>query len=100
MKAHAKGTRVREGKYANYFEVGCNPCEFYVDFGQYDPQSQRVRMHTRIVTSPTYAKMMGRTLTSSLESFEREYGPIPDNSDEFDAMEIVRESLNRAERKS
>jgi Protein of unknown function (DUF3467) len=100
MKAHAKGTRVREGKYANYIEVGHNPFEFYVDFGQYDPQSQKVQMHTRIVTSPAYAKMMGITLSSSVESFEREHGTIPANSEEIDAMEIVRESLNRTESKS
>jgi hypothetical protein len=97
MKAHAKGTRVREGKYANYFEVGHNPFEFYVDFGQYDPRSEKVQMHTRIVTSPVYAKMMGETLASSVDSFEREHGPIPANSEEVDAMEMVRESLKRTE---
>jgi hypothetical protein len=100
MKAHFKGTRVREGKYANYFEIGHNPFEFYVDFGQYDPQSQKVQMHTRIVTSPAYAKIMGRTLLSSVESFEREHGTIQANSEEIDAMDIVRESLNRTESKS
>ncbi len=99
MKTHAKGTRVREGKYANYFEVGYNPFEFYVDFGQYDPQSEKVQMHTRIVTSPAYAKMMGETLSSSVESFECEHGTIPANSDEIDAMEMVRESLKRTESK-
>jgi hypothetical protein len=99
MKAHAKGARVREGKYANYFEVGHNPFEFYVDFGQYDPQSETVQMHTRIVTSPAYAKMMGETLSASVESFECEHGPIPANSDDIDAMEMVRESLKRTENK-
>jgi hypothetical protein len=96
MKAH-KRTRVREGKYANYFEVGHNAFEFYIDFGQYDPKSEKVEMHTRIVTSPAYAKMMGETLSSSVESFEREHGPIPTNSDEVDAMEMVRQSLKRTE---
>jgi hypothetical protein len=100
MKAHTKGTRAREGKYANYFEIGHNPFEFYVDFGQYDPQSEKVQMHTRIVTSPAYAKMMGETLSSSVENFEREHGPIPANSDALDAldaMDMVRESLKRTE---
>lgn len=99
MTARAKATRVRTGKYANYFEVGHNPYEFYVDFGQYDPQSQNVQMHTRIVTSPAYAKMMGETLTASVERFQREHGPIPSNSDEMDAMEMVRDSLKRTESK-
>ena len=98
MKAHTKGTRAREGKYANYFEIGCNAFEFYVDFGQYDPQFESVQMHTRIVTSPAYAKMMGKTLSSSVENYERDYGPITANSDAVDAMEMVRESLKRTER--
>src|SRR5262249_30777384 len=100
MKAHTKGVRAREGKYANYFEVGHNPFEFFVDFGQYDPQSEKVQMHTHIVTSPAYAKMMGETLSSSVESFEREHGPIPVSSDAIDAMEIVRDSLKKTEIKS
>jgi Protein of unknown function (DUF3467) len=98
MKANTvKGREAREGKYANYFEIGHNPFEFYVDFGQYDPQSERVKMHTRIVTNPAYAKMMGQTMVSSVESYEREHGPIPVNSDAVDAMEMVRESLKRTE---
>jgi hypothetical protein len=97
MKSHAKGTRLREGKYANYFEVGYNPFEFYIDFGQYDPQSEKVQMHTRIVTNPACAKMMGETLSSSVESYEREHGAIPASSDAVDAMEMVRESLKRTE---
>ena len=97
MKAHAKPTRVREGKYANYFEVGHNPFEFYLDFGQFDPQSEKVQMMARILTSPACAKMLGKTLSSSVESFEQEHGPIPADSGEVDAMEMVRESLKRTE---
>ena len=93
MSAQAKGKRAREGRYANYFEVGHNAFEFYVDFGQYDPQSEKVQMHTRIVTSPVYGKLLGETLASSVQSFEREHGPIPLNTEELDAMEMVRESL-------
>lgn len=100
MKAHTKGMRTREGKYANYFEIGHNAFEFYVDFGQYDPQSESVQMHTRIVTNPAYAKMMGETLSSSVESYQREHGPIPVNSDAVDVMEMVRESLKRTEKQS
>lgn len=97
MKPHVKPTRVREGKYANYFEVGHNPFEFYIDFGQYDPQSEQVQMQTRIVTSPAYAKMLVETLSASVQSFEREHGPIPANTDDVDAMEVVRESLKKME---
>lgn len=101
MKARApKGTRAHDRRYANYFEVGHNPYEFYVDFGQYDPNQEKVQMHTHIVTSPAYAKMMGETLSSSVKKFEREHGTIPANADEMDAMEMVRDSLKRTETKS
>lgn len=99
MKTQSGSRKLREGKYANYFEVGHNEFEFYVDFGQYDPQSEKVQMHTRIVTGPAYAKMMGDTLTSSVKSFEREHGAIGAGADELDPMEIVRESLKRTEKK-
>jgi hypothetical protein len=99
MKSHDKGMQVPDRKYVNYFEVGHNPFEFYVDFGQYDPNSEKVQMHTRIVTSPAYAKMMGKTLSSSVGNFEREHGTIPANANEIDAMEMVRESLRRTETK-
>lgn len=97
MKAHTRGSRAREGKYANYFEIGCNPFEFYLDFGQYDPESEKVQMLTRIVTSPAYAKMMNETLSSSVANYEREHGPIPANPEATDVMEMVRESLKRTE---
>jgi hypothetical protein len=54
-------------------------------------------MHTRIVMSPAYAKMMGQTMSSSVESYEREHGSIPASCDAVDAMELVRESLKRTE---
>ncbi len=100
MKAQLKATRLCEGKYANYIEVGYNEFEFYFDLGQYDPKSKQGQTHTRVVTSPACAKMMGETLSSSVENFEREYGAIPASSDVNDAMEMVRESLKRTEIKS
>ena len=97
MKDRSKSNRVREGKYANYFEVGHNRFEFYVDFGQYDPNTEQVQMHTRILTSPAHAKMLGETLSGSVESFEAENGLIPSHGEETDPMEMVRQSLQEQE---
>lgn len=99
MKREGKAKKIREGKYANYVEVGHNQYEFYVVFGQFDPESEKVQMHTRIVTGPAFAKMMGQRLNSSVETFEREHGPISADTDGLDAMEMVRESLKRTGRK-
>ena len=100
MKRQTKPARIREGKYANYFEVGHNPFEFYFDFGQYDPPSENVQILTRILTSPPCAKMLLETLSSSIQNFEREHGSIATGADDLDAMEFVRRSLKRMEMKS
>jgi hypothetical protein len=64
------------GRYANYFEVGHNAFEVLLDFGQYYAESDQARIHTRIVTGPTYAKALLRTLEQSLQRYERTFGAI------------------------
>lgn len=64
------------GRYANYFAVGHNEWEFLLDFGQFYPGSDGARVHTRIITGPTYAKALLRTLLDSLETYERTFGAI------------------------
>jgi hypothetical protein len=64
------------GSYANYFKVGHNAFEVLLDFGQCYPESDRARIHTRIVTSPTYAKALLRTLEESLQRYEQTFGVI------------------------
>ena len=51
-----------EGKYVNYFEVGHNAFEFVLDFGQSYAGNQEPQLHTRIITSPAYAKSFLETL--------------------------------------
>jgi hypothetical protein len=67
----------REGKYTNYFKIGFNSFEFVLDFGQaYDDSLPELR-HTRIVTSPVYAKALSQLLADSLAAYEQAHGPIP-----------------------
>ncbi len=65
-----------EGKYANYFQVGQNAFEFLVDFGQFYSDGRREHFHTRIVTSPLYAKELLRVLHEAIEQHEKSFGPI------------------------
>ena len=62
-----------EGKYVNYFEVGHNAFEFILDFGQSYAGNQEAQLHTRIVTSPAYAKAFLETLRESIEQYERSF---------------------------
>lgn len=52
----------REARYANYFEVGANQEEIVIDLGQAYGSGHPVSLHTRIVTSPVYARELIRLL--------------------------------------
>lgn len=64
--------------YANYFEVGHNPYEFLIDFGQVDPQRGSATINSRLAFSPTHAKLLMRILARAVEQYERDFGAIAD----------------------
>ena len=70
-------TGLLEGRYANYFKVGHNAVEFLLDFGQFYPESEKAQLHTRIVTSPIYAKALLEIIRESLDRFEQTFVVIP-----------------------
>lgn len=63
-------------RYANYFEIGHNAAEFIFDCGQLYSESEEGRIHSRIVTSPAYAKALLRLLQESIERYEQTFGEI------------------------
>jgi len=65
-----------EGKYANYFQIGYNTFEFLLDFGQLYADGRQERIHTRIITSPAYAKELLQVLWASIEQYEQKFGPL------------------------
>lgn len=69
-----------EGRYVNHFRVGHNAVEFVVDFGQSYQDQDEAHYHTRIVTSPVYARDLLAILTESIKDFESEFGKIVENS--------------------
>ena len=77
-RAEPKGPLL--GSYANYFEVGHNAFEFLLDFGQFYPENDRARVHTRIIMSPTYANALLHTLGNSILRYEQSFGPIEDRT--------------------
>lgn len=66
--------------YVNYFEMGHNPFEFLVDFGQYHPGSGgddgTTAIHSRIALAPPYAKLLAELLAGAVREHEAEYGEI------------------------
>jgi len=67
-----------QGRYANYFKVGHNAFEFVIDLGQYYGDDDNLQMHTRIVTSPVYAKRLLTTLQAAIVQHEAQFGRIVD----------------------
>jgi hypothetical protein len=65
-----------EGRYANYFKAGHNAYEVILEFGQFYEDNAQPKMHTRIVTSPAYAKTFLDVLRDSLERYEKVFGPV------------------------
>ncbi len=73
-----------EGRYTNYFEVGHNAFEFLLDFGQLYVEEFEGRMHTRIITSPVFAKRLAEVLNLALSEYEHTHGRVPTEADEPD----------------
>lgn len=73
---NSHGENRLEGRYANYFKVGYNTWEFVFDFGQFYSENEGTQFHTRIITSPSYAKALLKTLEKSIAQYERTFGQI------------------------
>lgn len=65
-----------ETRYTNYFEVGYNSAEVIVDCGCFYAGEGGPTIHTRIATTPTYAKALLETLLDALNAYERAFGVI------------------------
>jgi hypothetical protein len=68
--------RPPEGRYANSFHIGHNAFEFVFDFLQQYGNEAAPRSHTRVITSPAYAKAFLHTLATSIADYEREFSTI------------------------
>lgn len=65
-----------EGHYSNYFKIGFNAFEFLLDFGQAYVESDDDAVHTRIITTPPYARALAELLLRTLNEYESDYGHI------------------------
>ena len=72
-RGRSKSSLPSKGFYANYFEVGHTAFEFVIDFGQRYSRREPSR-HTRIVTSPVYAKALLATLTKAVADYRARFG--------------------------
>jgi hypothetical protein len=66
------------GRYANGFTVGHNAFEFLLDFYQSYAEDKPALLHTRVITTPVYAKSLLALLRKSIDQYENVFGTIPD----------------------
>jgi len=85
--AERKKSENSKGCYANYLKIGQNAFEFLLVFGHLYLDDalveQEALFHTRIVTTPVYAKAFLKVLEDCIDHHERTFGVIPDEIVEF-----------------
>lgn len=70
-------TRVGEGRYSNYAEIGHNATEFVFDFGQVWFDGASAGVYVRVITNPDTAVRLYDLLDESLSQYRSRYGEIP-----------------------
>jgi len=69
-------TRVGEGRYSNYAEIGHNATEFVFDFGQVWFDGTPAGVYMRVITNPDTAERLFELLDAALSKYRSEYGEI------------------------
>jgi hypothetical protein len=65
-----------EPVYSNFAVITNSSSELIVDFAQIMPRIPRAHVKTRLVMTPTNAKLVHRALGEHLERYEAQYGEI------------------------
>ena len=87
-----EGNDFIEARYANYFEIGHNSVEFILNFGQSYESGVGGNVHTRIITSPVYAKDLLDTLQKSVSEFKKKnavQGAVANEQSERDSTDSI-----------
>lgn len=62
--------------YSNGVIIANTPTEFVVDFAQILPRSTKGKIESRVILSPTHAKLFLRAMAQNISNYERQYGEI------------------------
>ena len=62
--------------YANFALITHSPWEVFLDFAQILPNVPKARVRTRIVLTPTNAKMLLKALQDNIDRYEKQNGEI------------------------
>lgn len=82
-KKAGKGGRIEvqlpanlEPTYANFALITHSPSELIIDLAQIMPQVKQARVRSRVVMTPTNAKLLLRALNERINRYEAQFGEI------------------------
>lgn len=67
---------IAQGVYVNLASVNHNETEFTLDFIYVQPQANRAKVRSRIITSPLHAKHLMMVLQENIKRYEQMFGEI------------------------
>lgn len=65
-------------KFANSVKIWHTPFEFYLDFGQFIPGTNKIKVTSRIVITPQHAASLRAAILDNITKYEAQFGKIKD----------------------
>ncbi len=79
-------------KFANSVKIWHTPFEFYLDFGQFIPGTNKIKINARIVITPQHAISLRAAILDNIAKYEAQFGKIKD-------IASMRSSMQEKEKK-
>lgn len=70
------GEKEAEGIYSNLAIISHSPAEFVIDFTRIMPGTGKGKVFSRIIMTPTHAKLLMNALIENVQKFEQQFGNI------------------------
>ncbi|MFH1699998.1 MAG: DUF3467 domain-containing protein [Candidatus Zixiibacteriota bacterium] len=70
------GDKEAEGIYANLALISHSPSEIILDFARIMPGTRKGKVYSRIIMTPSHAKMLLGALQDNIKKFENQFGDI------------------------
>ncbi|MEE9553257.1 MAG: DUF3467 domain-containing protein [candidate division Zixibacteria bacterium] len=70
------GEKESEGIYSNLALIAHSPQEIIIDFARVMPGAAKTRVLSRIIMTPTHAKMLHKALEDNIKKYEGQFGQI------------------------
>jgi len=83
-----------QGVYVNLAVVNHTETEFTLDFIYVQPQGNRAKVRSRIITSPAHVRNLIRVLQNNLEAYEEKFGADGKDKDGLKGLLPTGQQLN------